>query len=156
MNLSPNFALSEMIESQVAVRRGIPNVPNDGQIIALKALCANVLEPARALLGIPIVITSGFRSSSLNRLVGGNVRSQHMAGEAADLHALGVPNLDAIRRVIGSTIPWDQLILEFPTALDPSSGWIHVSFTAERKNRREVYTATRSTDGKVSYIPGLA
>ena len=38
MKLSANFELSELIKSQVAERKGIPNNPSAGQIDNLKAL----------------------------------------------------------------------------------------------------------------------
>ena len=51
----------------------------------IKALVANVLDPAREKLGKPITVNSGYRCRHHNEAVGGAVKSQHMAGEAADI-----------------------------------------------------------------------
>jgi hypothetical protein len=47
MNLSRNFTLLELIKSDTAVRKGINNNPNAGQIEKLKDLCENILQPFR-------------------------------------------------------------------------------------------------------------
>jgi hypothetical protein len=39
MKLSANFQLSELVKSQVAERKGIPNNPSPAHIDNLKALC---------------------------------------------------------------------------------------------------------------------
>jgi hypothetical protein len=41
MKLSANFQLSELVKSQVAERKGIPNNPSPSHIDNLKALCVN-------------------------------------------------------------------------------------------------------------------
>lgn len=43
------------------------------------------LDVARAMAGIPFVITSGFRTPAHNRRVGGAINSAHMRGFAADI-----------------------------------------------------------------------
>ena len=50
MKLSANFQLSELVKSQVAERKGIPNNPSPSHIDNLKALCVNVLQPIRSHL----------------------------------------------------------------------------------------------------------
>ena len=47
MQLSRNFSLAELVKSQTAERKGIPNKPTDGQIEALVMLCENILQPVR-------------------------------------------------------------------------------------------------------------
>ena len=61
MNLSRNFTLLELIKSDTAVRKGINNNPNAGQIEKLKNLCENILQPVRDHFG-RVKVTSGFRS----------------------------------------------------------------------------------------------
>ena len=51
MNLSRNFTLQELIKSDTAVRKGINNNPNAGQIEKLKDLCENILQPVRDHFG---------------------------------------------------------------------------------------------------------
>ncbi len=47
MNLSRNFTLDEMVKSQTAERRDIPNLPDEGQIKNMVELCENILQPIR-------------------------------------------------------------------------------------------------------------
>ena len=52
----------------------------------VKALVSEVLDPVREQLGMPIVVTSGYRCDKHNKDVGGVRNSQHLRGEAADIH----------------------------------------------------------------------
>lgn len=98
MNLSEHFTLEEMTFSQTAVRNGISNQPGAAEIENLKALCANVLEPLRALAGRPLHINSGYRSAELNRRIGGAATSQHCFDtETQILTERGWLSIDAIQ-----------------------------------------------------------
>lgn len=85
MNLTQNFTLEELIASENAKRRNINNTPDQEQIKNLKRLCREILQPIRDRLQRPLIITSGFRSPELNKVVGGAKTSQHQDGEAADI-----------------------------------------------------------------------
>lgn len=91
------------------------------------------LDPVRELWGKPIGVNSGYRSPALNAAVGGAAASQHMKGEAADITTGSVAdNLRLFERIAASAIPFDQLI-------DENRGrWIHISYRADGKNRRQV------------------
>ena len=85
--LSPHFSLKEMTDSQTAIKRGIANVPSEQEIENLRRLCQGTLEPLREALGLPIIITSGYRCKALNNILGHSSKnSQHMAGCAADFY----------------------------------------------------------------------
>ncbi|MDY3074712.1 MAG: D-Ala-D-Ala carboxypeptidase family metallohydrolase [Prevotella sp.] len=86
LRLTEHFKLSEFTKSSTASARGIDNTPNEQQVANLKRLCQEVLEPLRQHFGVPIIIGSGFRCPKLNKLVGGVSNSQHMTGEACDIH----------------------------------------------------------------------
>lgn len=45
----------------------------------------NRFDSARELAGVPFYVTSGYRCPSHNKTVGGNHKSSHMEGIAADL-----------------------------------------------------------------------
>jgi hypothetical protein len=53
----------------------------------LERLVLDVLEPARVGLGVPIIVTSGYRPPAKNAAVGGVAQSDHQTGKAADLQA---------------------------------------------------------------------
>lgn len=134
--LSEHFMLYEMTRSGVAADNDLPNRPNAKQTDALRALCQHVLEPLRRRFG-PIVISSGFRSPAVNRLIRGAApTSQHTKGEAADL-VIGTPERGiAMYRYIRDELDFDQLIWEPIGA--PTPRWLHVSYTRQRKNRHSV------------------
>lgn len=148
MKLSPHFHLSELCRSQTASRANLDNTPPHMVIERLRALCERVLEPVRALYGKPVVVSSGYRAPEVNKLVSGRDTGQHVLGEAADFEIPGVDNLELARRIAGSSIPFDQLILEYYDGT-PSSGWIHVSHRKSH-NRGEVLTAYKGTPPRYS------
>ena len=85
--LSPHFCLYEFTKSSTAIKHGIQNNPPQEAVENLRRLCACTLEPLREELGLPVVITSGFRSKALNDLLAhSSERSQHMQGQAADFY----------------------------------------------------------------------
>ena len=85
--LTPHFALQEFIRSATARKHGIANNPPPEAVENLKLLCHHTLEPLREALGLPVVITSGYRCKALNNIIAHHSnRSQHMKGQAADFH----------------------------------------------------------------------
>lgn len=118
MKLTEHFSLEELIVTSV---RGIDNTPPSSLIATLEALAFH-LETVRAVLGKPIIVTSGYRSSDINRFVGGSKNSAHMRGEAVDFICpdFGTP-LDVCRAIVAAGVPFDQLIEE--------NDWIHIAFS---------------------------
>lgn len=137
IQLSPHFKLSEFTKSPTATARHIDNTPNDEQVKNLRALCENVLEPLRQHFNCPIIIGSGYRCPTLNKAVGGSPTSQHMTGEAADIH---IPDEATGKRWflwLIDNCQYHQLIWEKST---PSSThhWIHVSYKRIGTNKHQV------------------
>ena len=92
IQLSPHFELREFIASRTAKEHGIDNTPPNEAVENLRALCVHTLEPLREALGLPIIITSGYRNKTLNQLlVFHSTKSQHMNGEAADFYVAQGP-----------------------------------------------------------------
>lgn len=153
--LTPHFKLREFTESTTAMKHGIDNRPTPEVVENLKRLCQHTLEPLREKLGLPIVITSGFRTKELNDIiVHASRKSQHMSGQAADFYAvqsskfkaqgdegskLNVQGsrellIRAFRLIIeDESIDFDQLII-YPT-------FIHVSYVSKERNRRKITKA---------------
>ena len=128
------FTLSKLTASATAKRKGIDNTPNGEQKANLTALVANILDPLREAYGKPIVVSSGFRCTKLNKAVGGVAKSQHTTGEAADIHTLSdrpADNKKLFELIQKLGLPFDQLIDEY------GYNWVHVSYSSG-KNRKEV------------------
>ena len=135
MQLSGHFSLSELTKSQTAERKGIDNKPTLEHIENLTELCTQILEPTRRNFGKPMVITSGYRSEELCEAIGSVKTSQHAKGQAADFEMIGLDN-KSLAKYIKNNLVFDQLILEFYTPNDPSSGWVHCSYNKD-ENRKE-------------------
>lgn len=140
-NLSKNFTLDELTVSQEATRSGLPNKPNDEQIENLKALCEKILQPLRDKVRKPIIVSSGFRSQTINRRIGSANGSQHTKGQAADFMIPGIEIAEVVLLMRRMELPYDQLIDEF-------GRWVHVSYSP--RHRRQVMTA-RYVGGKTVY-----
>ena len=100
------FSYSEFFKSDTAEKYQVNNIPEDAQLSQvlgnIKALVSNVLDPLRAMIGRPIIITSGYRSQRVNELIGGSKTSQHLLGKAADIHVQGYTpqQMDMVYRTI--------------------------------------------------------
>ena len=155
MKLTANITLDELTKSQIAERKGINNNPNPQQIENLKALAVNILQPVRSHFDKPLIISSGFRTAQLCTEIGRKITSQHVADEsaaAADFEIPGVDNRE-LALWIKSELEFDQLILEFYRDNEPTSGWIHCSYSTNA-NRNQSLRAMRE-EGKVIYKPWL-
>ena len=149
MELTRNFTLQELIKSDTAIRKGINNNPNSGQIEKLKSLCENILQPVRDHFG-RVKVTSGFRSEDLCLAIGSSRDSQHAKAEAADFECVGVDNAE-VADWIKMNLETDQLILEYYTPGEPNSGWIHASYIPF--NPRHQYMRAYREDKKTKYKP---
>ena len=147
MNLSEHFTLREFTRSQTAERLGIDNAPDSDQMISLRTIAQNILEPIRIVFDVPFAPSSGFRCEELNDRIGGSRTSQHCKGEAVDIELPGVSNLE-LARWCQDNLNFDQLILECWDGR-PDSGWVHISKAED--NRLEVLTYQRG----VGYSVGL-
>lgn len=123
LHLTPHFTLQEMVRSGMALRYGLDNTPRPEHVAALRRLCEDVLEPLRRRFG-RIIVTSGYRSPELNRLVGGVATSQHLRGEAADLHVSSQAAGQRMADYIRHNLPHRQVLLEHRP--HTSVWWVHV------------------------------
>lgn len=145
VRLTENFELRELLVSQTAARRGISNLPNAEQLLALARLCIYILQPLRDHYGRAVKVTSGLRVPAVNRAVGGSKSSQHRLGEAADFTVSGLSNR-AVCEYIRNHLPFDQLIYEFG-----ERGWIHCSYVP---GGRRLLTSAVKRGGRTQYIHG--
>ena len=142
IKISEHFTLEEMVFSQTAVRKGIDNTPDAVVIRNLTNLCEYILEPIRKGLARPIHISSGYRSTELNKAIKGAKTSQHIEGKAADISVKGMTTQELYDWIKYSGVVFDQLIQEFDS-------WVHISYAvnarmdrliATKKNGKTIYT----------------
>lgn len=136
MNLSTHFSLEELVATQ---HREIDNTPPAAIVETLRRT-AQGLETVRTQLGVPLIISSGYRSPELNRAVGGQPSSQHQTGEAADFiaPAFGAPNTIVAALMDCTAVEYDQLILEELGG----RAWVHVSFSARPRRQALIIDRT--------------
>lgn len=87
--------------------------------INLVYLCRK-LEAVRAIVGYPLIISSGYRSDKINSLVGGESNSLHRAGRACDIviSHLSKSDVDFLFETLEDTSPTELLRYD-------SRGYIH-------------------------------
>jgi len=140
--LSAHISMKEAVFSKTAERRIIDNTPNDDQLEVMKLTAEMIFEPVREHFGVPIGITSFFRSKELNEALRGSATSSHCKGEAIDIDAdvFGKITNKEIFMYIWENLEFDQLIWEFGDADNPA--WVHVSFR-KGNNRKQIKKAVK-------------
>ena len=118
---------------------------------------AAALEQIRAVLGVPMRITSGFRPPEKNAAVGGAVTSNHMDGLAADFIPVDLSQYRAYKLLLASPVPaWDQIIYY------PIQGHIHLGIgpRMRRETRIQLFADPGGTPllsvGLVERLQGYA
>ena len=151
MQISKHLSLAEVSRSETAKRKGINNTPSGEHLENFKKLAENIFEPIREHFGVPIHISSGYRSKELNAAVGGSSSSQHCQGEAIDIDMDGTTITNAeIFNFIKDNLTFDQLLWEFGNDSNPD--WVHVSYESTGKQRKQILKAIKA-NGKTSYVP---
>ena len=111
MRLTEHFTFEELTKTNVAELQN----KNRKQAESLKGKIIRLAEWAetlRAVIKVPMIITSGYRCGKLNERVGGSPTSQHTKAEAIDFIPSGLWVREAFVRLKDSGVPFGQLILE--------------------------------------------
>ena len=114
--ITDHFSLEEVNHTNTGLDNECPEIYAANVI----RLAEEVLEPARVIVG-PLRVNSWYRSPAVNKAVGGEAKSAHLEGRAADV----VPNGDvfsAFKKIVASgMVPYDRIIHE-----KRNSQWLHV------------------------------
>jgi zinc D-Ala-D-Ala carboxypeptidase len=140
MQLSPHFTLAEFTASGKATSLGLDNTPPQ-ELMPRLIRTAEMMERIRELLGAPVMITSGYRSSAVNKAVGSASTSDHPQGHAADFVCPGYGSAYQIAKALApqvSVLGIGQLILEGVKGKQ----WVHVSTRVPDKVANRVITIT--------------
>lgn len=137
MQITDNFTLEEMYNSETARAKKINNVPNLEQQNNLIKLVKDVLQPIRDRYGKAIYVNSGYRCPALNKAVGGVSTSEHLTGNAVDITSTDNKALwNIITDMIKSgEISVGQCIWEKGTK---APKWIHLSNPSSR-HKNEIF-----------------
>jgi len=140
MQLTTHFTLAELTASAKAAELGIDNTAPP-EVVPRLVLTAQMLERIRERLGVPVIVTSGYRCQRLNAAVGGVTSSDHTQGHAADVVAPRYGTPTQIARTLAplvSVLGIGQLILEGVKGKQ----WVHVSTRVPDKPANRVITIT--------------
>lgn len=143
--LSEHFNSDEFARSAMADMYGIDNTIPVPVMSCLRRLCRTVLEPLRVLLCQPVVISSGYRSARLNKVVGGVRTSQHLTGCAADISLPSKEYGDLVFQYLSDNPNVDQLLYEH----SGGAYWIHVSISLTGNPRHIVNSNYVVYNGRV-------
>ena len=137
-HVTSNFTWGELICSQTLdtynalhPTQPISNLPNSSEQAHLRYLCEQYLQPLRDKFG-PIRLNSAFRSTELNKLVGGTSGSWHTYGSAADIYLpsvlIGVQMMNFIhQRFLMFGIGSEEVVL----SKRGKSYWLHLAYNAK-------------------------
>ena len=140
MQLTQHFTLAELTASTTAQRLRLDNTPPP-ELVPRLVRTAEMLERIRSTLGVPVVVTSGYRNRAVNAAVGGVTSSDHAQGHAADIVAPRYGTATQIARTLAplvSTLGIGQLALEGVKGKQ----WVHVSTRVPDKPANRVITIT--------------
>jgi zinc D-Ala-D-Ala carboxypeptidase len=135
-NISKYVTYQEATNSQTATRKNIDNTPKEIELISMQLVALRVFDNVREHFNTPIRVSSFFRSTELNKAVGGSRTSQHMKGQAIDMQSTGKLTNKMIFDYIKDNLDFDQLIWEFGNKTNPA--WVHVSYISREKNRKQI------------------
>src|SRR5262245_23693079 len=123
--ISKYLTYGEATKSEVAIRKGIDNTPDEKQLAAMKYVAVHGFDACREFVNGPLHASSFLRVPELNVAVGGAKQSQHTKGEAIDIDCDKYGHGDnlSLFYFIIETLNFDQCIREFGTDEHPE--WIH-------------------------------
>lgn len=135
------FTFEEFEYSETAKLRSINNDIPEHYKDNIEEFVNVILDPLREAWGSPIIITSGFRSESLNRALNGSKTSVHRYGLAADIKP-SVGGMKKFQEFVTEFLKdkdFDQLIYEKPR--NGVASWLHIGYKNNAgQQRKQTFT----------------
>lgn len=139
--LTPNFTFFELCNTSVEKYKKL-NLEKAQEQIGKMYQLAGFAERVREIVGYPLIVTSGYRCTSLNNYLGGALISQHLLCEAIDIVCKKMTVKGMYNKIKASDLKYDQMIIESNKS---GSEWLHISI-GSRKQRLQY------KDGKYTYL----
>ena len=133
--ISEHISYLEATNSNTANRKGITNKPTPEILHTMRNTADRCFEPLRAWYGKPIRVSSFYRCTLLNTVLGGSKTSQHPKGEAIDMTVGTQEGNKKLFDWCKANLEYDQLINEYDYS------WVHISIKKE-DNRNQILNVT--------------
>ena len=168
MKLSQHFSLGEMTKTSHKTADG--NIPSRVVIENLRNICENWLEDLRYSYNTlyhptvtssalsrddkPVIITSGYRSPEVNKLVGGSATSNHLTGCAVDIRVTGFEQAIRYASILldisdGTKQDFDELYIERNSA---GRYWIHFAVRPKDRSATQGDTCLSKNRRKTAFM----
>jgi len=139
--MTEHFSFNELTDSYNHPELVIANrVSAQAYLKQLKYVAAT-LEEVRAVLGVPMKVTSGFRNPALNKAVGGSATSGHTLGLCADFKPIGMEVKEAFKLIKENKHLCPSLKKCIYENIKGSQ-WLHIESKTEAGQFTQFYTTT--------------
>ena len=102
---------------------------------------AGTLEEIRAVLGVPLRVTSGFRNNALNKAAGGSATSGHTKGLCADFQPIGLEISRAFDMIQANKSKCPSLKKCIYESIGGAK-WLHVETKTEANQPQQFFTTS--------------
>lgn len=157
VQLSTHFSLYELTATSNASLQEENRTLTDDQVYKLTVLAAHG-EKIRDIIGLPVIVHSGYRCDALNGVIpGSSTTSQHPRCEALDLAVQGQSVDDTFNALLAAakagSFQFGQLIIEEATRSYGVVRWVHCSVigTLDPSKVGQVMKMVARADGVTHY-----
>ena len=139
--MTTHFSFEELTNSESYPDLVPQNMADSRRFEKQMRYTACTLEEIRAILGVPMKITSGFRNGALNKAVGGSPTSGHAKGLCADFQPIGMEVLEAYALIMDNKDKCPSLKKCIFESIK-GARWLHIETKTEANQPTQFYTTT--------------
>ena len=139
--MSINFSYEELTNSQSHPDLVNRNMADARAFEKQLKYTASTLEEIRAILGVPMKITSGFRNVALNKAVGGSPTSGHAKGLCADFKPVGL-SVEEAYELIKSNMNKCPSLKKCIYESVKGAKWLHIETKTEANQPTQFFTTS--------------
>lgn len=139
--MTEHFSFDELTDSENHPELVVANRVSAQIYLKQLKYVAATLEEVRAVLGVPMKVTSGFRNPALNKAVGGSATSGHTLGLCADFRPIGMEVKEAFKLIKENKHLCPSLKKCIYENIKGSQ-WLHIESKTEVGQFTQFYTTT--------------
>lgn len=139
--MTEHFSFNELTDSENHPELVVANRVSAQVYLKQLKYVAATLEEVRAVLGVPMKVTSGFRNPALNKAVGGSATSGHTLGLCADFKPIGMEVKEAFKLIKENKHLCPSLKKCIYENIKGSQ-WLHIESKTDAGQFTQFYTTT--------------